>query len=137
MTFQATLVIASIFLFLHAALARLTYKAAVVEFAPESYLANNPKELTKREANEKMKINLEELEKLVKSARDENAQIIVFPENSITGRIFCNNCKGIVKMFGETIPEIEQGATVIPCGNHNFADRTVLQRLSCMAKDNK
>ena len=137
MTFQATLVISSIFLLLHASLViSSTYRAAVVEFAPESYLVGNPTKLSKKEANNKMKLNLDELEKLVKSAREQHAQIIVFPEDSITGQIFCNNCKDVVKMFGETIPEIEQGATVIPCGNHDFTSSTVLQRLSCMAKAN-
>ena len=115
------------------------YKAAVVEFAPKSYLIGHPQAVNRKQAENYMKSNLDSLEVLVKKASKEGAKIIVFPENSITGRIFCKNCKDIVKEFGETIPniDIDPKPTVSPCENDAFVDRVVLQRLSCFARDNK
>ena len=113
-----------------------SYKAAVVEFAPKSYLAGNPNaSINKEIALQNMKPNLDSMDELAKSASAQGAEIIVFPESGVTGRIFCIDCKKAVRAFAEDIPDVVPGTTVNPCTDNKYADRPVLQRLSCIARN--
>ena len=81
-----------------------SYKAAVVEFAPKSYLAGNPNaSISKEIALQNMKPNLDSMDELAKSASAQGAEIIVFPESGVTGRIFCIDCKNAVRAYAEEI----------------------------------
>ena len=114
-----------------------TYKAAVVEFAPKSYLVGNLiTEFTKKEvAQQNMKPNLDLMDELAKNASARGVKIIVFPEQSVTGRIYCIFCKKNVRAYAEDIPDVAPGTTINPCRNGEYNDRPILQRLSCIARD--
>ena len=134
---QALIVISVCVLSLDTASASSSYKAAVVEFAPKSYLAGSPNaSTTKAIAQQNMKPNLDSMEELAKNASAQGARIIVFPECGVTGRIYCVNCKQAVRAYAEDIPDVVPGTTTVnPCTDAQYADRPVLQRLSCIARD--
>ena len=118
------------------ALSSSSYKAAVVEFAPKSYLAGSPNaSTTKKIAQENMKPNLDSMEELAKNASIQGAKIIVFPECGVTGRIYCVNCKEIVRAYAEDIPDVIPESPVNPCTDSQYTDRPIIQRLSCIARD--
>ena len=114
-----------------------TYKAAVVEFAPKSYLVGNLiTEFTRQKvAQQNMKPNLDLMEELAKNASAHGVKIIVFPEESITGRIYCIFCKKNVRAYAEDIPDVVPGTAINPCINGEYNDRPILQRLSCIARN--
>ena len=113
-----------------------SYKAAVVEFAPKSYLVGNlfNASTSKEIAQQNMMPNLNSVEELVQNASTQGAKIIVFPEAGVTGRIFCANCRETVRAYAENIPDVIPGTTTIkPCTDSAFDDRPVLRALSCIA----
>ena len=138
MKFQRILIIASCVLLsnvLGSLGSSCGYKAAVVEFAPKSYLVGTPMgNVSKQTAQQNMMLNLNSLEELVQTASIQGAQIIPFPEDGVTGRIFCINCKQIVRAYAEDIPDVAAGSVINPCSDSEFDDRPVLKRLSCIAR---
>lgn len=89
-----------------------TYKAAVVEFSPDVTTEN----FAVRAQN-----NLNGFESVLQSIQNDGVQIIVFPEDAISG------FKDII--VDEEIPD--PGAN--PCVDSGFESRPILKRLSCLA----
>ena len=114
-----------------------TYRAAVTEFAPKSYLVGNLLKVftSRKTAQQNMMLNLDAMEKLAIGASDQGAKIIVFPEESVTGRIYCINCKKNVAAYAENIPPVITGNTTNPCTDSGYGSRPILQRLSCIARN--
>ena len=100
----------------------VSYKAAVVEFTPEQ--AANSGNVVK---------NLFALENLAAAAQKEKVNIIVFPEDAITGYNYSN--RFAIYPYLEILPPTpRRGVTIIPCGESTYNDRFIFQRLSCIAK---
>ena len=112
------------------------YKAAVVEFAPKSYLVGNlfNASTSKEIAHQNMMPNLNSMEELVQTASQQDTNIIIFPEEGVTGRVYCVNCKETVRAYAENIPDVIPGTTTIkPCIDGAFYNRPILRALSCIA----
>ncbi|XP_065884106.1 pantetheinase-like [Dysidea avara] len=106
-----------------------SYRAAVVEFKPYT----RPLSLipcSKQEAQDAMMKNVESFEGFVKEAHTHGVQIIVFPEDGVTGAKFATKITRYPYM--EQIPDPSEG--VNPCLNNKYQDRPVLHKLSCMAR---
>ena len=106
-----------------------SYRAAVVEFKPYT----RPVSLipcSKQEAQDTMLKNAESYEGFVKEAHTHGVQIIVFPEDGITGANFATRITRYPYL--ERIPDPLQ--EVNPCLNNSYQDTPVLHRLSCMAR---
>ena len=88
-----------------------TYKAAVVEFSPDT---------TTADFDSRAQNNLNGFESALQSVQDEGVQIIVFPEDAISG---------VQDIISEEIPV--PGAN--PCTDGGFELRPILKRLSCLA----
>jgi pantetheine hydrolase len=77
-------------------------------------------------------VNLDMYARGVELAAKNGAQIIAFPEFGLVP--VADNDRAKLGEVAEKIPEAD-GLTV-PCSNADFNDRRILQRSSCMAKDN-
>ena len=107
------------------------YKAAVVEFKPYSgHIHVIPP--SKQVAQQYMMTNLQSFELLIQQAHVQGVQLIVFPEDGITGADFVT--RATLHPYLENIPAVNEDA-INPCLNDSFDDRPVLQRLSCMARE--
>ncbi len=99
-----------------------TYKAAVVEFSVD------------QSSSQRVENNL----KGFKDALDQitnlgGAQIVVFPEDAILGQIYLT--RRSIFPYLEQIPEISKlNTSVNPCTQSEFADRPILRKLSCLAR---
>ena len=76
-------------------------------------------------------VNMDMYERHVVLAAQNGAQIIVFPEFGLVPVEDGNRTK--IGEMAEVVPGAS--AQVVPCGNEVFADRPILSRSSCMAKD--
>lgn len=110
------------------------YRAAVVEYSPISRAANNS--LTRDQAVDVMKKNLNQFEAYIKQAAANKTQIIVFPEYGIygdgpyeNGKDIDYNRKGVFP-FAEAIPAPSSGA---PCDG-GPSDAVITVQASCLAK---
>ncbi|XP_047349735.1 vanin-like protein 1 [Vespa velutina] len=101
-----------------------SYIAAVVEFAPEK-MANNSK-LT-------LQINTLRYLKLIQDAGKQNADIVVFPENGITGYEFPERSE--LDSWTTLIPSAD--AEYTPCTTNMNGVSEVLKNISCAARNNK
>ena len=115
------------------------YKAAVVEFSPITPLipsgffsyATGPPSSTKQSFIR----NVESFEPLIQNAATNNANIIVFPEDAITGGIYEGYRKTHIIGFTESIPEVDEYNPENPCINSLFNERPILKMLSCYARN--
>eukprot|EP01101_Sappina_pedata_P007893 TRINITY_DN4260_c0_g1_i1.p1 TRINITY_DN4260_c0_g1~~TRINITY_DN4260_c0_g1_i1.p1 ORF type:complete len:518 (-),score=114.20 TRINITY_DN4260_c0_g1_i1:27-1559(-) len=109
-----------------------TYTAAVVELVPIKYTGKGTATLS--EARTVMNKNLDQFEGFIQAAVKRHAQIIVFPENGITGNGF--KARKTILPFLETIPDPHANLSqvIIPCKNAEFTECPILSRLSCLAK---
>ncbi|XP_035828906.1 pantetheinase-like [Aplysia californica] len=88
---------------------------------------------TRPEALELMQKNLDVYKQQTDIAREQGADIIVFPEDGIYGPMFTRQT---IYPFLETIPDPRR-VTWSPCDDpERFPDTEVQRALSCMAKDN-
>lgn len=111
----------------------LSYVAAVYEHR----VLLNPEPrvlLERRSALEHIDRNLRVFEQQTAEAARQGAQIIVFPEDAIHG---FNYTRASIAGYLETVPD-PQEVTWCPCAEPDrFPDTEVLQRLSCMAHENR
>ena len=108
-----------------------TYRAAVVEYKPfAAPLRVIP--VSKQVAQENMMKNLQSFEMLMHEAHVRGVQLIVFPEDGITGGNFVT--RATCYPYLESIPVVSGGA-INPCLDDGFGDRPVLKKLSCMARE--
>ena len=108
-----------------------TYRAAVVEY--KSYAAPlHVIPVSKQAALENMMKNLRSFEMLMREAHVRGVQLIVFPEDGITGGNFIT--RETYYPYLESIPVVS-GDTINPCLDEEFGDRPVLKKLSCMARE--
>ena len=117
-----------------------SYKAAVVEFAPESYLTDSTvmlQDITVEEAQQYVIANLRSMEELAQNASIQGAKIVVFSEYAITGGVYCilRPCKNSLRAYAEYIPDIMSLSVMNPCTDDEFDDRPILRRLSCIARN--
>jgi len=110
-----------------------SYKAAVVEFKPYTRPNCSMIACSKLQAQEAMMKNVESYKNFVKEASSCGVQIIVFPEDGITGANFMTREARYPYM--EQIPDGSEDAN--PCLSNTYQNRPVLQNLSCMAKQYK
>ena len=78
--------------------------------------------------------NLNGLKERVESIQNEHQQsvdIVVLPEYAVTGYTF--HSRESISPLLEEIPDFP----VQPCGNYNYNNCPIFQRLSCIARDNK
>lgn len=109
-----------------------SYRAAVVEFKPYTGRIHVTP-VSKQVAQQNMMKNLQSFELFIKQAHVQGVQLIVFPEDGITGAAFVTRATRYPYL--ENIPVITQEDTINPCLNQSFADRPVLKKLSCMARE--
>ena len=108
-----------------------TYRAAVVEYKPYAGpLHVTP--ITKQAAQQNMMKNLQSFETLMQQAHVQGVQLIVLPEDGITGADFVT--RATLYPYLENIPVVSGGA-INPCLADSFGDRPVLKKLSCMARE--
>ena len=108
-----------------------SYKAAVVEFKPyKGPIHVIP--ISKKLAQQNMMKNLQSFELLMQQAHVRGVQVIVFPEDGITGDAFVS--RATCYPYLENIPAVG-GDVINPCLNNSFDDRPVLKKLSCMARE--
>ena len=108
-----------------------TYRAAVVEYKPYSN-ALHVIPINKQAAQQNMMKNLQSFETFMQQAYVRGVQLIVFPEDGITGAAFVT--RATLHPYLEDIPVVS-GDTINPCLDDNFGDRPVLKKLSCMAHE--
>ena len=109
-----------------------TYRAAVVEYRPfADSLHFIP--VSKQTAQKTLMNNVESFEKFIKQAHERGVQVIVFPEDGITGATFITRATRYPYL--ENIPVVSEGDVINPCLNDSFGDRPVLKKLSCMARE--
>ena len=106
------------------------YKAAVVEFKPYSGRVHVIP-ISKQLAQQNMMRNLQSFELFMQQAHVQGVQLIVFPEDGITGAAFVT--RATLHPYLEDIPAVT-GVAMNPCLNDTFADRPILKKLSCMAR---
>ena len=99
----------------------VVYKAAVVEFAPDQTLG----------LKERVNNNLDGFEDVLKEIKEQKVQIVVFPEDGISG--LAPMTADAVDVYFEDIPEVSPLNVINPCSQSNYNDRPILQRLSCFA----
>lgn len=105
------------------------YTAAVVEHAP-TFLDPNAAPPTRSEALAAMRNNLEALAPHLAVAAQQGAQIVVLPEDALTGFLNCKRAQ--MAPYLEVVPDPDAGL-VVPCNNASWAASPVLQDLSCAA----
>ena len=110
-----------------------TYTAGVVEFSANQTLSIET--VSRKEAVHKMMNNLDGFEELLQEAQKYGVELVVFPEEAISGFMFLSRDQ--VYPFLEEIPDVSQSQLVNPCIDSGFEDREVLKRLSCFAKNYK
>jgi len=119
-----------------------TYRAAVVEFAPELAAAGADFEAV---VVHKLS-NLKGMEAFAREAKDNGTQIIIFPEYGITGDCIGNNDGSYFEdMSRKTVgPYLEDDAPLVgaepnvtlPCGDAaTTASAPAIAKVSCMAKE--
>ena len=108
------------------------YTAAVVEFTPNITNVENVR--TSQEAVDLMMYNLYSFEGFVKEAKENGADIILFPEDAIYGFLFPS--RDLLFLFLEEIPD-PQTKSWVPCDDDSFSERPVLTYLSCLAQRNE
>lgn len=115
-----------------------SYKAAVIYFAPKTFITEYDASINKETAQQNMMINLNALGNLVESVSAQGAEIVVFPEYAITGAVNCSDpqCKKTVRVYAENIPDIVTGVSIEPCTDSEFDNRPILRSLSCTAQLN-
>ena len=94
---------------------------------------NNPLQFVRK--------NLKAFAIAAEAARDEGAEIIVFPEEGlhVPVKIKGENCtlREGTKLLMEDVPHPrDSDEPIVPCGNKDFDDREIVQTLSCIAKSN-
>ena len=101
------------------------YTAGVVEFAPDVAIGS---------AN--VTHNLLAYNNLTAQAKLKGVQIIVFPEDSLTG--FRYSDRDAIYPYLEELPPIPKpSTTIIPCKDPKYADSPIFQELSCIALRHK
>jgi len=89
---------------------------------------------TEDESNEsKLNKNLEIYEQAVVASVKQGVQVLVFPEFGLTPSAM--DKRSDLYPFIEVIPDVSTNVT--PCNDASFADRPILQRMSCAAQKNK
>ena len=107
------------------------YKAAAFEHAPYFELKSEP--LTRDEALQIMRRNTAVYSEQAREAYEQDAQIIVFPEDGIYGM---GHTRETIMPYLEPIPEVSNTtSSVIPCTDPK-PDTEILQELSCIALNN-
>lgn len=101
----------------------IIYNAAVVEFAPDQ---------TSLDIKERINNNLDGFENVLKETKEQKVQIVVFPEDGISG--LAPMTADAIDVYFEDIPEVSPLDIVNPCLQSNYNDRPILQRLSCCAR---
>ncbi|KAF2068498.1 hypothetical protein CYY_010174, partial [Polysphondylium violaceum] len=100
------------------------YTAAVIDYSP--HLISSPSELS---------ITLNEFNNFCKIASQKGAQIIIFPEYGLLSQRGLN--RDNILPYLEYIPDPKSSTQpIIPCGNIEFKNRTIMKTLSCIAKQN-
>ncbi|KAF2068499.1 hypothetical protein CYY_010175 [Polysphondylium violaceum] len=100
------------------------YTASVLEFSPS--LIYSEKDIIS---------NLKAFEYYANLASKNGSQIIVFPEYGIASGNF--NTRDSILPYLEYIPDPKaSNEPIIPCRNIEFKNRTILETLSCIAKQN-
>ena len=110
-----------------------TYTAGVVEFSANQTMSIQT--FSRKEAVHKMMNNLDGFEELLQEAQKYGVELVVFPEDAISGFLFLS--RNQLYPFLEEIPDVSQSQSVNPCIDSGFEDREVLKRLSCFAKTYK
>ena len=128
---SAIFVISVIFQYAITVNAVASYKAAVVEFKPYTGPVHVIP-ISKKLAQQNMMKNLQSFETFMQQAHVRGVQVIVFPEDGITGANFITRATRYPYL--ENIPAVT-GDTINPCLNDSFDDRPVLTKLSCMARE--
>ncbi|CAL1687896.1 unnamed protein product [Lasius platythorax] len=100
-----------------------TYRAAVVEYNPK-YFTNS---------SEILKINSDAYVKHIKTARENNADIIVFPEDGLTTLEF--PVREELQDWTTIIPAASDNCT--PCTNNTVEVSDALKKISCAARENE
>lgn len=116
------------------------YTAAVVEHVPIVSFALN---LTRSAAVSVMQTNLDVYEEQIRAARQQGAEIIVFPEDGLYGSGFESPQQAMPYM--EPIPEVCRGcaladSVVNPCldpTQFNTTQLTITYQLSCLARQHQ
>ena len=99
----------------------VSFKAGVVEFKPDQ--ASGSANIYR---------NLRGLEALAEEANSTGVQILVFPEDAITGYLYSD--RGSIYPYLEVLPPTpDEGVSIIPCNNPMYENQFVLQWLSCIA----
>ncbi len=106
-----------------------TYRAAVVEFKVNSSFLIDP---GVAQATERMMSNVRGFETILKVAKQEGVQIIVFPEDGIIGGGFLSREQ--LFQFLEEIPDVPGSKAINPCVDASFENQPVLKKLSCLAR---
>ena len=95
--------------------------AGVVEFTPDQAIGS---------AN--VTQNLLAFDNLATQAKAKGVQIIVFPEDAITGYIYLH--RNAIYPYLEELPPIPFSPTfIVPCKNKKYAEQPIFQELSCIA----
>jgi len=110
-----------------------TYRAAVVEHIPtfKNTLVHET------EALQIMTTNLNKYESHMKAAKQQNVQIIVFPEDGLYGDLGGSTgdpTRAKIYPYLENIPQVNSTITVNPCNDIGYEDRPILKKASCLAK---
>ena len=80
--------------------------------------------------------NLLAFDNLAAQANAKGVQIIVFPEDAITGYMYLD--RDAIYPYLEELPPIPRSlAFIIPCKNPKYADQPIFQELSCIALRHK
>ncbi|KAK5582483.1 hypothetical protein RB653_004068 [Dictyostelium firmibasis] len=107
------------------------YVGAVLEYAPPAYNFKDPNETPVKY----VLANVKQYNSYAQTAKNQGAQIIVFPEYGLLGGAFAT--RDDVLPYLEVIPDPHQSSSpIIPCNNEIFDNRTILQSLSCIAIEN-
>ncbi|XP_031828211.1 vanin-like protein 1 [Nomia melanderi] len=100
------------------------YVAAVVEFSPDFVLENGPATLMK---------NAKSYIKHIEKAKEQDADIIVFPEDGLTSLMMTHNMS-LFHLWTSVIPAPEEEYT--PCTQNREGVHEAVKLLSCAARDN-
>ena len=126
------LIISSQYLVTVRAAVSSTYRAAAVEYKPYADPIHVIP-ITKQAAQQNMMKNLRSFETFMEQAHVQGVQLIVFPEDGVTGAAFVT--RATLYPYLENIPVVSGDAVINPCLSDSFGDRPVLKKLSCMARE--
>lgn len=128
--------------FLLASCVSATSKGCFRAAAYEHVLVGYHSQVDRKDPLKDARENLKAFAMAAEAAKDEDAKIIVFPEDGI---FLANRIKGEnsthrdgCKLLAEDVPDpLMSTEPIVPCKNNDFDSRPILQTLSCIAAKNK